>query len=101
MNRQDLEKKCDEKGLDAPRVTQEHVERLITDEAYHQFPGTTVTVCLLTLQNGFTTTGTSACADPSNFDAELGKEWAKKKAQDEIWKLEGYLLKDRLHNASK
>lgn len=60
--------------------------------------GTTTTVCKAILPNGFTVgTGESACVDPNNFDLELGKKFAKERAivnaTDELWKLEGYLLK--------
>ena len=48
------------------------------------------------MENGFTVTGESACADPANFDADVGKEMAVNNAYDKIWALEGYLLEDRL-----
>jgi hypothetical protein len=53
-------------------------------------------VCCLTLKNGFTVTGESACASPENFDAELGRKIAFKNAREKIWQLEGYLLKEKL-----
>ena len=53
-------------------------------------------MCCLTLQNGFTVTGESACASPENFDAELGRKIARDNARNKIWALEGYLLKQRL-----
>ena len=56
-----------------PRVTMEHCENHILAEDYHVFPGTLLTVCCITMLNGFTVTGESACAYPGNFDAELGK----------------------------
>lgn len=36
-------------------------------EAYYVFPGTTLTVCALTLRNGFQVVGESAAASPENF----------------------------------
>jgi len=51
----------------------------------------------LTLQNGFTVVGESACASPENFNAELGRKIARENARNKIWMLEGYLLKQRLH----
>ena len=53
-------------------------------------------MCCLTLRNGFTVTGESACASPENFDAELGKKIARSNARDKIWALEGYALRERL-----
>lgn len=58
-----------------------------------------LTFCLLVLQNGFTVTGESACADPVNFDPELGKQLARKNAYDKIWALMGYELRTNLTKA--
>lgn len=93
-----LELELQAKGLTAPRITPEHLDRIIVAEDYHVFPGSQLTVCCLTLQNGFTTTGVSACASPENFNAEMGRQIAKRNARDRIWALEGYLLKERIHN---
>lgn len=84
------------KGLTAPRVTPEQIDAAIAKEDYHVFEGSCLTVCCLTLQNGFTVTGESACASPANFNAELGRKIARGHARDKIWALEGYLLKSRL-----
>ena len=97
MSDKDIEKKIQEKGLTAPRVTPEIIESKIKAEQYHVFPGTTFTVCLLTLENGFTVSGESACASPENFDEEIGREVARDNAKNKIWALEGYLLKEQLN----
>ena len=97
MNNAEIEKEIQDKGLTAPRVTSEDIERVIVSEQYHQFEGTTFTVCLLELKNGFQIIGESACADHKNFDAELGRKIAREKAKNKIWELEGYLLKERLY----
>lgn len=55
-----------------------------------------LTFCVLTLQNDFMVTGESACASPENFDAEIGRKIARQNAEQKIWALEGYLLKQRL-----
>ena len=60
-----------------------------------------LTFCVLVLRNGFTVTGESACVSPENFDAAIGRKVARAKAIEKIWPLEGYLLKQRLHEASK
>jgi hypothetical protein len=91
-----IEKEIKEKGLSAPRITPEHIEGVIVKEQYHVFDGTTFTSCLLTLSNGFTVHGESACASPDNFDEELGREIARDNAKSKIWMLEGYLLKQKL-----
>lgn len=100
MTDHDVEKEIVAKGLTAPRVTPDRIEGVIVSEQYHVFPGTTFTSCLLTLANGFTVHGESACASPENFDAELGRKIARDNAKNKIWMLEGYALRERLHNAS-
>ena len=66
-----------EKELTAPRVTPTDISNLIKNVEYHLFPGSCLTVCCITLQNGFTVIGTSACASPDNFDKELGEKIPK------------------------
>lgn len=77
-----------------------HIQALL-DTVTYQFSRvgyTTVTGCWAFLPNGFKIAyGESACVNPANFDAELGKKYAKERAEyaatQELWKLEGYLLK--------
>ncbi|MCJ8601035.1 Gp49 family protein [Klebsiella pneumoniae] len=59
-------------------------------------PLSLLTLCVITLKNGYTVTGMSACASPENFDAAIGREIAYNKAREQIWPLEGYLLRQRL-----
>lgn len=84
------------KGLNAPRVTPADIDAAIVGEAYYVFPGTTLTICALTLRNGFQVTGESASASPENFDAAIGRRIARDNARGKIWALEGYLLRSRL-----
>ncbi|MDI1227385.1 MAG: Gp49 family protein [bacterium] len=56
-----------------------------------------LTVCVLTLENGFQVVGKSACADPANFNLDLGCQLAKDDALRQVWPLEGYLLKEDLY----
>lgn len=94
---QSMEQKIQAKGLNAPRLTPDHIDTQIVSAAYHVFPGTTMTVCALTLRNGFIVTGESAAASPENFDREIGEQIARRNARDKIWSLEGYLLRERLN----
>jgi hypothetical protein len=91
-----IEQEIQDKGLNAPRLSPEIIDSVIAAVDYHVFPGSQLTVCCLTLKNGFTVTGESACASPENFNKELGEKIAYGKARDKIWVLEGYLLKQRL-----
>lgn len=92
----DIEHEIKAKGLTAPRITPEYVDAQIVGEQYYVFPGTTVTVCCLTLYNGFSVIGESACASQENFDREIGERIARENARRKIWALEGYVLCDRL-----
>lgn len=112
MNDQELEKEIQAKGLNAPRVTPQHVEDVIAEEFYFSgadaargkggqitsdSPLARLTFCVLILRNGFTCVGVSACASPENFDAAVGRKAARNHAANKIWALEGYLLRERLH----
>lgn len=94
-----LEAEIQAKGLNAPRLTPDHIDACISAEAFHVFPGTTLTVCALTPRNGFIVTGTSAAASPQNFDEAIGRDIARRNARERIWELEGYLLRERLAGA--
>lgn len=96
---QQIENDIARKGLVHPRVTPEAIDATITGEQYHVFPGTTVTICALTLANGYVVIGKSAAASPENFDQETGERIARADARDQVWALEGYLLRERLHAA--
>lgn len=74
------------------RVTAEQVKSRIVDTMFTQVPGTTTTICAITLANGFVVTGTSACVEPTNFNAILGTDLAYENAVSKIWELEAYLL---------
>jgi hypothetical protein len=97
MTKTDIEQEIQTKNLNAPRLSPAEIDATIISEQYHVFEGTTLTVCCLTLKNGFTVTGTSAAVSLENFDAELGRKIARQDARDKIWLLEGYLLKQRLY----
>jgi hypothetical protein len=56
-----------------------------------------LTFCVLSLKNGFTVTGESACASPENFDAEIGRKIARANAVAKVWPLMGYELKSKLN----
>lgn len=95
----EIEKEIQAKGLTAPRLTPTMIDAAIVKERYHQFPNTTVTVCCLTLANGYNVIGKSAAASVENFDEELGRKIAREDARTQIWALEGYLLREKLSNA--
>jgi len=99
----DMEADIGKLELTAPRVTPEAIEELLLDVTFHisQPEGTTSTIVTAFDRNGFSLcTEVMACADPANFNAELGVKYGKAKclnsAKDELYKLEGYRLKCHL-----
>jgi hypothetical protein len=98
MSERSIEQEIQAKGLNAPRLTPADIDAAIVKADYYVFPGTTLTVCCLTLKNGFNVTGESAAASPENFNEEIGQKIACENARQKVWALEGYLLKDKLAN---
>lgn len=90
-----IEAEIQAKGLTAPRLTPADIDAAIKAEEYAVFSGV-LTVCVLTLQNGFMIVGESACASPENFNAELGAKIARDNARNKIWAFEGYALRNKL-----
>lgn len=78
------------------KLTQDDVLGAIKKEDYTVLNDGRTTICQLTLQNGFTVVGVSACVAPKNFDKEIGQNIAKDNAVEKVWELEGYLLRQRL-----
>lgn len=107
------------KGLNGPRITPKDIEAVIAHETYftasegflgHAWANATdaraikppehlerITICVLTLRNGYTIVGTSACASPENFDATIGRKIARQNATQQIWPLLGYALRSVLN----
>ena len=93
-----IEREIQSKGLNAPRITPDWIDSRILAEQYFVFPGTTVTVCCLTLVNGYCVLGESAAASPENFDKDIGQAIARRNARDKIWALEGYMLRQQIYD---
>lgn len=100
MDANAIEAEINAKGLNAPRITPAMIDETVRNVEFHVFGGTTLTVCVLTLWNGFTVTGESACASPANYDRELGEKIALQNAKQKIWALEGYRLRSFLHGTA-
>lgn len=52
----------------------------------------TLTICILTMRNGFKVVGTSACVSPDMYSQATGEQIAYRNAIDKAWDYEGYLL---------
>lgn len=55
-----------------------------------------MTLCVITMRNGFVEVGKSAPASPENFDREKGKTFAYEDAVRNLWPKLGYALRDTL-----
>lgn len=97
---QAIEAEIQSKNLNAPRITPQHIDDQIVGEYFHVVPGTTLTLCALTLRNGFMLAGESRPVHDDNFDEELGRKIARDNARSKIWALEGYALRTKLADAA-
>lgn len=55
-----------------------------------------LSIHILVMKNGFTVIGKSAPASPENFNAELGRKFAREDAIRQLWPLMGFSLRDKL-----
>lgn len=81
------------------KLTIDYLDGLV-DKADFVHQGT-LTICTITLCNGFQVVGTSACVSEVTFNAEIGEQMAYKKAFEKLWELEGYFLKQRRYELGK
>jgi hypothetical protein len=119
-----VEQEIQRKGLTAARVTPNDItENIASEHFFTAFDGAAplgyfpaqlhatkvdvevpmvvqtlklLTFCVLVLRNGFTVHGSSACASPENFNAELGRRIAREDAIRQVWPLMGYALREKL-----
>lgn len=78
----------------APRITEASIKAKIADVEY--FRVRHLTICIITLRNGFFVEGHSAPAAPENYDRQVGERYAYDNAFRQLWPLEGYLLREQL-----
>lgn len=115
----DLERRLNEISV-APRVTEadvlasigsefyttafEAVRRDMPDgEADEEIPSElkVITLAIITTKTGFTVIGVSGCADPANFNKEIGQEIAKRNAVSQLWGHMGFELRTKLHEEAE
>lgn len=96
---QQLEQELQARGLTAPRITPADIDALLqkAQVGFWQPEGTTLTICVIQLPNGFCVTGENSCVSPETWQPDLGQKLAFEKARDKVWEFEGYLLKSELH----
>ena len=93
----ELQAQADERG--AVFVNESKLAASIKKVDFYVHPDSQLTICIVTLLNGYTVTGESACADPKMFNAEIGEKFAFAAAERAIWPLLGYALKEELFKA--
>ena len=85
-----------EENAVAPRVSLAGMEAKIKEVLYLRPGDGILTICVLTMQNGFYVVGEAAPASPENYDAALGEKFSYENAIRQLWKLEGYALREQL-----
>ena len=101
MDEKAIEAEIQSKGLNAARLSPAQIDDAIKSHSFYRFPNTVVTVCCITLKNGFNVIGQSAPVSAANFNEEIGNKIAFEDARSKIWQLEGYLLREKLHISGK
>lgn len=100
MSDKDIESEIQAKGLTAPRVTRDDMIANIAHAEIVKHVSVTGQVlrwAIITTKNGFAVTGKPSCAVSSENDNEaIGKQIALENAENELWPLMGYALKEKL-----
>mgnify|MGYP000072973861 CR=1 FL=1 len=78
-------------------IDAQFIESRVKDVDYIVMKDGRTTICTITMINGYTVNGFSACVDIKNFDAALGRKYSYEDAFNKLWPLEGYLLAERLN----
>lgn len=86
---------------DAPKVTQEMVDDFIVSEHYQIMPSGKTMVCELILRNGFSIIGKNSCVSKENFQEDLGKQYSKDNAVQQVWSYLGFMLQQHLYELAQ
>lgn len=81
-------------------LSETYIQGQIKDVSYQRY-GDTGTLCVLTLQNGYTVTGTSGCIDPTIFNEDIGQRVAYDNAFNKLWEILGYGEKQRWYEETQ
>ncbi len=76
----------------AERVTKEYIESRIAGAPVFIKAANTLTICVITVDNGFKVTGESACAKPENYDVSIGEKVSYDNAFNKLWGFFGFVL---------
>lgn len=84
--------------LPGERVTADYIKSRMLDAVPRFYRiGSTVTVCNIVLDNGYSVRGESACVDPANYNQNIGERLAYDDAFRKLWPLFGFLLAEKRH----
>lgn len=86
---------------EAPKVTQEMVDDAIQSEFYQMMPSGKTMICELILKNGFSIIGKNSCVSKENFQEDLGKQYSRDNAVQQVWSYLGFMLQQTLHETSQ
>lgn len=81
-------------------LTKEALDANVKSVEYVRY-GDTGTLCVITLPNGYTVTGTSSCIDPAGFDPVIGEKVAFDNAFEKLWATLGYGEKQRWYEETQ
>lgn len=88
-------------NLTAPRITMEYMEsRIMSEEFIIPDSTPTLTICVITLDNGFHAVGMSAPAALENYNFELGRKYARENAIRDLWGKFGFALREKIYAAN-
>lgn len=78
------------------KVTLEDIDHILAQSKVEfNVLGGKLTHCMITLPSEFIVTGESSCVDPAEYKKELGECFAKERAVQTLWMLEGYELSNK------
>jgi len=78
-------------------ITQDDIKSILDASKFESKKmGSKTTVVVCTLPNGFEICTSSSCVDPVNYNHTLGEEICRKRIEDKVWELEGYVLQNAL-----
>jgi hypothetical protein len=79
-------------------ITEEYMRGRIKSVDFHRI-GATVTLCSITLDNGYSVRGESACVDPANYNQAVGENLSSDDAFRKLWPIFGFLLAEKRFHA--
>lgn len=79
------------------KITPEMVENSIKDIEFIE-RANKLTICIITLKNGFIVTGEASAVRPELFDSSIGKEISEKNARNKIWFYLGVCLQESINS---